>query len=154
MMQSLVKTLARKYRTGTRKIYQKYGLRDKGRTLIQVTVQRPDKKPLIATFGDKSCRRETELPEISEAIPRLFHRQVELLERMFAAKCELCGSEGHTEVHHIRKLADLKQKWQGKQMPQWVEIMAAKQRKTLVVCRSCHRKIHNGDYDGPRLTTL
>ena len=77
-----------------------------------------------------------------------------MLERMFADKCELCGVEGNTEVHHIRKLSDLKLKWQGKQMPEWIERMAAMHRKTLVVCRTCHRKIHNGEYDGPSLTKL
>ena len=47
------------------------------------------------------------------------------------------------EVHHIRKLADLKTK--GKSAPPvWVQIMAARQRKTLVVCRECHTAIHNG----------
>jgi group II intron reverse transcriptase/maturase len=154
MMQSLVKTLAMKHRIRAKKVYRRYGTRENGRTVIRVTVQRSGKKPLIATFGDKSCRRSTEPLDISDAIPRLFHWRVELLERMLADKCELCGAEGNTEVHHIRKLSDLKRQWQGKQMPEWVKWMAARNRKTLVVCQRCHRRIHNGEYDAVSLTKL
>ena len=79
---------------------------------------------------------------------------MELLERMLADACELCGAEGNTEVHHIRKLSDLKRRWQGKRMPDWVEWMATRHRKTLVVCKRCHRRIHNGEYDGVSLMKL
>ena len=48
------------------------------------------------------------------------------------------------EVHHIRKLADLKKKGQA-EVPKWVQIMSARKRKTLVVCRECHVAIHNGN---------
>jgi group II intron reverse transcriptase/maturase len=154
MMQSLVKTLARKYRIRAKKVYRRYGTREYGRTVIRVTVQRPGKKPLIATFGDKSCRRSMKPRDISDAIPRLFHWRVELLERMQADKCELCGAEGNTEVHHVRKLSGLKRTWQGKTMPEWVKWMAARNRKTLVVCQRCHRRIHDGEYDGVSLTKL
>src|SRR6266487_3663700 len=56
---------------------------------------------------------------------------------------ELCTSTKDIEVHHLRKLADLKGKG-GRERPAWVKLMAARQRKTLVVCRFCHRKIHAG----------
>ena len=58
-------------------------------------------------------------------------------------KCELCGSKEEVEIHHIRGLKDLKRKGQAPR-PQWVEVMAARQRKTLVVCRKCHNEIHHG----------
>jgi hypothetical protein len=62
-----------------------------------------------------------------------------------ANTCELCGSEEKCEVHHIRKLADLKHRWAGrKTKPEWVKTMIAIQRKTLVVCRRCHVAIHAG----------
>jgi hypothetical protein len=43
-------------------------------------------------------------------------------------------------VHHIPKLADLATV--GTAPPAWVQIMANKRRKTLVVCRDCHDLIH------------
>ena len=64
----------------------------------------------------------------------------ELIKRLLADACELCGAQGHCEVHHIRKLADLKVKGRTEKPP-WVRRMAARQRKTLVVCRDCHHAI-------------
>jgi group II intron reverse transcriptase/maturase len=70
----------------------------------------------------------------------------DLLKRLAADQCEICGAETDCEVHHVRKLADLKKRWQGrKQPPIWVVRMLTMQRKTLVVCHDCHWKIHNGD---------
>lgn len=69
----------------------------------------------------------------------------DLLIRLRANKCEVCGAETDCEVHHVRKLADLKKRWKGKSVPWWVTKMSALQRKTLIVCKPCHRKIHNGE---------
>jgi hypothetical protein len=65
----------------------------------------------------------------------------ELLQRLLADECELCGSAEKCEVHHIRKLADLSKEGR-KEKPLWVKRMAARQRKTLVVCQECHQGIH------------
>ncbi|MEQ2017078.1 hypothetical protein ABLB90_10930 [Photorhabdus bodei] len=46
-----------------------------------------------------------------------------------------------TEVHHVLKLCDLNKPGQRKK-PLWAKIMAARRRKTLVVCIKCHMKIH------------
>jgi group II intron reverse transcriptase/maturase len=75
-----------------------------------------------------------------------FEQRSELITRLMADTCEMCGTNGQCEVHHVRKLADLKTRWQHKQAkPAWVTKMIAMQRKTLIVCKSCHWKIHNGD---------
>ena len=55
----------------------------------------------------------------------------------------MCGSAVDVEVHHIRALRDLNVKGQ-REKPKWVQIMAARKRKTLVVCRTCHMDIHHG----------
>jgi predicted HNH restriction endonuclease len=47
------------------------------------------------------------------------------------------------EVHHLRKLADLKVKGQ-REKPAWMIKMAALKRKTLIVCEACHDAIHAG----------
>ena len=67
----------------------------------------------------------------------------ELVKRLLADECEMCGSMVDVEVHHIRALRDLNVKGQ-REKPQWVQIMAARKRKTLVVCRTCHMDIHHG----------
>ena len=63
------------------------------------------------------------------------------MQRLLAKKCELCGAEGSCQVHHVRKLADLNQPGRSEK-PLWVKRMAARRRKTLVVCQSCHEAIH------------
>ena len=64
----------------------------------------------------------------------------ELLRRMDANKCEYCEREGgYFEVHHVKKLADIKE---GKQP--WEKLMIARRRKTLVLCVGCHQKLTNG----------
>ncbi len=60
-----------------------------------------------------------------------------------ADTCELCGSREKVEVHHIRHLKDLRRKGRADQ-PAWVKQMAARRRKTLIVCRTCHEDIHAG----------
>ena len=67
----------------------------------------------------------------------------ELLKRRQADTCELCGSTRQVEVHHLRKLADLKRRGR-KEVPRWRRLMAARKRKTLGTCRACHEAIHAG----------
>jgi len=46
-------------------------------------------------------------------------------------------------VHHIRALKDLN-RYTGREKPEWVKRMAARQRKTLILCRTCHQDITYG----------
>ena len=57
--------------------------------------------------------------------------------------CELCGSQEQVEVHHIRKLRDLRRPGKGEPSA-WVRQMAARQRKPLVVCWHCHHHAIHG----------
>lgn len=60
--------------------------------------------------------------------------------RLKAKRCELCGkTEGKFEIHHVRRLKDLK----GKE--QWEKAMIARRRKTLILCEECHIKVHETD---------
>src|SRR6266542_642927 len=63
-----------------------------------------------------------------------------LIDRLKAGKCELCGATEDLQMHHIRKMSDIKQ---GKEP--WQVQMIARQRKTMAVCQPWHRKIHNGE---------
>lgn len=146
---SLVKTLANKLRTTCRRIYRRFGATlwtPEGRyKVIQVVVPRPGKEPLEAHFGAIPLKRNP-WAAICESERKIWSGRSELLERLLAQKCELCGGPDDIEVHHIRKLADLHKK--GRSRPKWMEIMAARRRKTLIVCRGCHDEIHYGRYDG------
>jgi hypothetical protein len=110
---------------------------------LEVVVPREGKKPLIARFGGIPLRRQKRTVIIDQdPRSRPFYRN-ELLKRLLVGKCELCKSSVDCEVHHVRKLADLKKKGR-KEKPLWMVIMSSRRRKTLIVCRNCHEAIHAG----------
>lgn len=146
---SLLKTLAFKHRSTMKKVKAKYQSEnvDKrtGKTLkcLKVVVERKDKRPLIAQWGGISLVHQRHAV-IEDTPYQVRGGRTELLKRLLADQCELCGSTENIEVHHIRKLADLNVKGR-KEKPAWAQIMAIRNRKTLVVCQKCHNKIHNGN---------
>lgn len=145
---SLLKTLAGKHRSTVTKMAKKYKTTietEHGpRKCLQVVVQRGEnKKPLVARFGGIPLIRKQEAILVDRLPQFVMTTRSELLTRVLADTCELCGSKEKVEVHHIRKLADL-QKPGRREKPPWVKLMAAKRRKTLVVCRQCHEAIHSG----------
>lgn len=157
MQTSLLKTLACKHRSSVSKMYAQFRttcqLPD-GSTLVcmETRVNREGKPPLIARFGGIPLRRNKEAV-VRDTFPKPINNQrSELLQRVQARTCELCGATHQVEVHHIRKLADLRKKGR-KERPAWQTLMIARQRKTLVVCRPCHQAIHQGTIDR-RLTGL
>lgn len=155
MKSSLVKTLANKHRCRASKIYKRY-INKKTRA-IQVIVPRKNKKNLIASFGDIKLKRKKDfiLNHQRDIFLTVHQGRTELLERLLADECELCGSNENIEVHHIRKISDLKRKYEGKtNIPKWKEVMITINRKTLITCKNCHSLIHSGNYNGRKLTEV
>jgi hypothetical protein len=153
--ESLLKTLANKHKmtkNQARRRYCKFYSED-GRRIIGVNVDREGKKPLTAVFGKKPIQRQEVAPIVDE-VQALFTGRNELLNRLLAEHCELCGKTNVSlNGHHVKKLKDLKERWKGKsEKPTWVRKMIEKRRKTLFVCEECHRKIHAGTYDGRKIT--
>jgi group II intron reverse transcriptase/maturase len=145
---SLLKTLANKHHTTLMAMVRKLAA-DKetphGRLkCLRVTLPREGKPPLIAEFGGIPLRR-TPYAELDDAIPTLSYHGIrtDLLSRLLADTCELCGHKGQCQVHHIRKLADLRRPGK-KPLPDWAKHMSAMRRKTMVVCHPCHVAIHAG----------
>lgn len=69
----------------------------------------------------------------------IYRARTELGQRLAARQCEWCGTTtGYMEVHHVRKLKDLKGK------SNWERYMIGRQRKTIVMCRKCHHQLHHG----------
>ncbi|HEM2906223.1 TPA: reverse transcriptase, partial [Streptococcus suis] len=111
METSLLKTLAFKHKSSINKMLAKYKTTTtstNGRTVpcLQVVVPREDKPPLVATWGGISLSYKKKTV-IEDAPYQVYGGRTELIKRLLANKCELCGSEENIEVHHIRKLADL-----------------------------------------------
>jgi len=138
MERSLLKTLAAKHKTSAKVMHTKYAtkvLTEEGKKLscIEVKVERDGKKPLVARFGGFSIERK-KVWKIDDQTPKPTNSgRTELLQRLLADRCEVCGSTEMVEVHHIRKLADVKgTKNEG---VDWKKLMASRQRKPLVVCK-------------------
>jgi group II intron reverse transcriptase/maturase len=152
MAVSLCKTLAAKHQLSLTQVFGKY----RGEVwteygplkTIKATRPRPGKKPLVAEFGGLPLRRQQRLLTPSDPlISTEWNRGSELVKRLEADRCELCGSGDRIQVHHIRKLSDLTRNGRRAKEP-WEAVMIARKRKTLVVCLPCHEKIDHGNYDG------
>lgn len=148
MATSLLKTLAGKHKSTAKRMAQRFAARVITRygvmKCLQVEKPREGKAPLIATFGGIPLKTQP-FAVIDEFSPGrdCIRTRAELEQRLRADECELCGSRGNIEVHHVRKLADLKVQGR-RERPAWIRVMASRRRKTLIVCRECHDAIHAG----------
>ena len=152
MQQSLVKTLAHKHKRPVTWVYRKYKRKMKnGVTAIVVETPREGKRPLVAKFGAQPIRHDDRVI-VNDQRAFIWPNRNELVKRLLANQCELCGSTADVQVHHLRKLKDIQQWYKGRpNPPTWVVRQMELHRKTLVVCGKCHREIHAGIYDGPKL---
>ena len=65
------------------------------------------------------------------------NRPRELFFRFKSGKCDICGTHSKdVMVHQVSSLKDLTGK------SRWELVMLEKRRKTLIVCRDCHKEIH------------
>jgi group II intron reverse transcriptase/maturase len=142
MKQSLVKTLATKYKTTCGAIRQKYRAKVtiNGRPfkVYQVKVNRPGKDPLVATWGGISLAWNPDVT-LNDQPVAIWNGRTELVQRLLAQTCEWCGeTEGLIAVHHKRALKDLKGRLD------WEKLMAARRRKTMALCKECHLDVTYG----------
>jgi len=146
---SLVKTLASKSQITVPKAYEKYGAEIEGegqkRKVLQVVVPKQDKskKPLVATWGGISLSWNIKATIEDRPSKVRWKGQSELVRRLRVEYCELCGHNEKLEVHHIPAMKDLHE-YPGRQKPAWMRRMIALQRKTLVLCETCHDDVQYG----------
>ena len=156
MEMSLARTLAAKHKSTARKMRRKYKsvveTEHGPRVCLKVIKQRDNgKRPLVAYFGGIPLKRQRQAVLVNQQPQRYRTERNELIKRLEADECEMCGSTVDVEVHHIRALRDLNVKGR-REKPKWVQLMAARKRITLVVCRTCHMDIHHGR-SNPQLQT-
>lgn len=146
METSMLMTLANKHRSSVSKMARKYattidtphGLRK----CFEARVERTGRKPLVGRFGGIPLRQNKKTVITDRQLAPVNIKRKELVTRLLAGRCEACGRVDKVEVHHVAKLADLGRP--GANRPSWADLMAARHRKTLVVCGSCHADIHGG----------
>jgi len=143
-LHSLFRTLAHKHRIRTPEVRRRMKLAD-------------DHVLRYEHRGEKKVLKVFKL-KYRKTIPQHWDREMdtvlftanktEILERMNADKCEYCGkTDGKFEVHHVRKLKDIKDK---KKKASWEIQMIARNRKTMVLCTECHDLLHAGKLQGWR----
>jgi hypothetical protein len=150
MRRSLLRTLANKHRSSVAQMARTFSATTETlegpRKCIKLVIPRVGKEPLVATFGGIPFRRKKDAVLADEVVVPIFNPRAELVLRLKADRCEICQSRDEVQVHHIRKLADLKKK--GRTLDLYQQVMAARRRKTLVLCRKCHADAHAGRLDG------
>ena len=139
MEYSCLKTLAQKHKARISRIKKMFKC---GKSWgIPYETKNEKKRMMIVKFSDFKRGTIFQLPSVDTIKNHIhFNTRNSLEARLKAHKCELCGAEGDNiifEIHHINKLKNLK----GKE--QWEMAMIARNRKTLVVCKDCHEKIHH-----------
>ena len=134
---SLAKTLAGKHKCSIQKIYSRY--KENGRLAVKYRTKKGEQ--IRYAFNTKDMPTKVDKDRI-DTIPNtfVFASRTSLVSRLLAGTCEHCGkSEGTMEVHHVRKLADVAKK------KDWASLkMIQRKRKTIVLCKPCHTKLHQG----------
>ena len=133
---SCLKTLAAKYRCKTSKIREMY--KDgHGKWRIPYQTKAGKKSLYIAKLADSRAVKNPS-DRMQNAVILNKHNTTSFEDRLKAKVCELCGNTNseHYEIHHVNKVKNLR----GKQ--NWERVMIAKRRKTIVMCRDCHKEIH------------
>ncbi len=151
MRMSLLKTLAYKHQSSTKKMWEKHkthtdnGLGQQVRCIEVIAHSKDGTKTYVARFGGIPLRRDKNAVLNDITLQRYTDSRSDLLDRLRADTCEMCGAKGYIEVHHIHALKDLNVKGQRKKKP-WELKMSAMKRKTLMVCRPCHQDITHGRF--------
>jgi hypothetical protein len=155
METSLLKTLAAKHHSTVSKIAARYKAKIETphglRTCFEAVRRRENNpRPLVARFGGIPLARRKTAVIVDRAPGRNPLARREIITRLLRNRCELCHVSGLVQVHHVAKLADLAHPGPG--LPAWTRLMAAKRRKTLVVCTPCHELIHTERLPATTLT--
>ena len=137
MEYSLYKTLAQKLNGTVRSVITKYR-KDKDFTIPYQDSKGHTKYRTLYNGGFKKQTANRDAGVDIMASTRHLPSP-ELIERLKECRCELCGTEGRTVMHHIRNLNKLKPE------NEWERLMMDKRRKTLAVCERCNTKIQNSN---------
>ena len=65
------------------------------------------------------------------------------------SSCVVCGSLNKIEIHHVKHVKNM-----NKSLRPFIKDHAIINRKQVPLCSKCHRLVHKGIYDGPKLSSL
>lgn len=137
---SFLKTVAAKRQCSARQVVVDLKTGANTFTIVHPTADEASREYQLLSSTRQLKRRKITYTTVDNRVSTSRYRNpTDLVQRLLANECEWCGTrEGLIEVHHIRKLKDLK----GKQP--WEIQMIARRRKTMVLCQHCHDELHLG----------
>jgi hypothetical protein len=146
LQHSAAKTLAHKHKTKVRKIFQRYGNalavspphdRSKKVSLALQTNWTSDPKRFLSAARKDGRQAEG-----------VINFNIRLRTRSkLGRSCVICGSDDGVAMHHLKHVRRVGAKTDG-----FDRVKATINRKQISVCRTCHQRIHNGEYDGKKLS--
>lgn len=152
---SCAHTLANKHRSSLKKVFAKYGnpiratqKQYKAKELakekeIQLLNYQESKKIFDGLKTEKEKEQEKQLQDEDFLHVKINWRTVYKLNK----HCVICGSTNRVQMHHIKHVRKMAQTLKG-----FAQVIAMLNRKQILVCHECHRRIHNGTYDGISLS--
>lgn len=139
MEYSCLKTLASKHQTtmakarADRRVGKRWG--------VPYETKKGTKTLIFLNMTDIRNSRKARLENV-DAVPKSVSKHNEIKNRLNAGICELCGCDSEpVVVHHVKCLKALGGK------SAWEQKMRSIRRKTLIVCETCHNKMHNRTSD-------
>lgn len=139
---SLAKTLAAKKQVPITRI-----IKDKG---IYVTVTRKEQQRISAFYRNKDWKIDRKAFTNSPTIDLVRMNERMRTRSKLGLPCCICLERNGVAMHHVRHI----RKMTDKQVKGFSSLLAKLNRKQVPVCSECHRKIHNGTYDGLKVSDL
>lgn len=139
---SVLRTIAAKMRLKTRgQVINRYGKN------INIDIYKDDKvikKVSLTNVTSEYKMNVWNFKQSSSNILSLFASSISMAS-ILGSNCSVCGSEYRVEMHHVRKLKDLKL-----DKSDLNYLMSKRRRKQIALCRNCHMKHHNGTLTIPK----
>jgi group II intron reverse transcriptase/maturase len=144
---SLAKTLAAKYKCSVRQVFRRFG------DPPTITIKAKDgKRDRCITFSTNSdWKKQRNGFQVGQEKVDQLQWSISLRTRSkLGMPCCICNSGTPVEMHHVRHI----RKTGGKKPVGINAILQKLNRKQIPVCKTCHQKIHRGEYDGMSLSDL
>ena len=149
---SLVKTLAVKLNMTCKKVFKRFG-----KEMSVTTLAKDGKKDReVRFFYNRDWTKDREAFQRGKGRDiDMLHTSISMRTRSKLGKpCCICGlreDEGQIVMHHVRHIRKLSHK---REPTGFNHILRKLNRKQIPVCEMCHHKIHQGAYDGLKLSSL
>ena len=136
MEYSMYKTFSGKLESSVSKVINKFKINK------EFAIPYNDEKGVTKyrKFYNEGFKRKKKCPKIlySDLLPsRYIQKEPSLIKRLQTRKCELCGANGEVVMFQVKNIKKLKGE------KDWERLMMKKNRKTLVVCEHCNKRVHD-----------